>query len=233
MLTYACSSNGDIIPSTIWSLIEVLRNPELAKQMVDIVSKSRSKNTDVYGVAEIATLPLTKSLCHETSRLRMAQYMIYPSKAHNILLDREYILPKGSKPIVFSHDVALDSKSWKIARPRTVEKPLEEFWAGRFLIPDKSKKRGSPESGEFSLEGLDLLAPAFGGHQNIGLGREYAQVIQTATLAVLLNEWEIQLCDPEATDAIMPTMREKAFGAVRPLEPITVRIRKRRSNRGP
>ena len=161
----------------------------------------------------------------------MAQYMIYPAKAHDILLDREYILPKGRSPIAFSHDIALDNKSWAKARPRTVERPLEEFWGGRFLIPDKPKKRGGFESGEFSLEGLDLLAPAFRGHQNVGLGSEYAQTIQTATLIVLLNEWEIQLCDPEFTDAVMPTMSDKAFGSVMPLQPVAVRIRKRKSNR--
>ncbi|XP_014562251.1 hypothetical protein COCVIDRAFT_11346 [Bipolaris victoriae FI3] len=224
-------ANGKLVPSTIWSLIEVLRNPQLANQMNDIVSKNPSQMLGTYGVTEIAASPLVKSLYHETSRLRMAQYMIYPAKAHDILLDREYVLPKGRSPIVFSHDVALDNKSWAKARPRTVERPLEEFWGGRFLIPDKPKKRGGFESGEFSLEDLDLLAPAFGGHQNVGLGSEYAQTIHAATLTVLLNEWEIQLCDPEFTDAVMPTMSDKAFGTVIPLRPVAVRIRKRRPNR--
>lgn len=232
MLTDKCSSNGILVPSAIWSMIEVLRKPELANQVTDIVSKHRSKEANTYGVMDIAALPLIKSLLYETSRLRMAEYMIYPSKSHDILLDREYVLPKGSAPIAFSHDVALDGESWAKARPRTVEIPLHEFWAGRFLIPEKPKKRGGIESGEFSLEGLELLAPAFGGHQNLGLGGEFVEVIQSATFAVLLNEWEIQLCDPEETDAAMPPMREKAFGAVRPLDRIAVRIRKRQSKRG-
>lgn len=213
-------------------MIEILREPRLANQVNDSISKRRSKEANTYGVTEIANLPVIQSLLYETSRLRMAQYMIYPTKAHDILLDREYILPKGNAPIAFSQDVALDEKSWAKARPRTVDTPLDKFWAQRFLVPDRPSKRGSVESGEFSLEGLELLTPAFGGHRTLGLGREYADIIQAATFAVLLNEWEIQLCDPEETDTFMPSVREKAFGAVRPMDRIAVRIRKRKSNRG-
>jgi len=48
-------------------------------------------------------------------------------------------------------------------------------------------------------------------------------------LAVLLSEFEFELCDPDAADAAMPQLREVAFGIMQPQEILTVRIRKRKA----
>ena len=40
-------------------------------------------------------------------------------------------------------------------------------------------------------------------------------------------EFELELCDPEATDEAMPPLGEMAYGAVKPVEKIAVRLRKR------
>ncbi|RMZ70713.1 cytochrome p450 [Pyrenophora seminiperda CCB06] len=239
MLDIIHCSNANFIPSTIWTLIEILRKPHLAEHLTSIITEYRSPNQGTYDVNGIAALPLMRSLKEEISRLRVAQYMAYTNESSDIVLGQRSVLPKGHTAIAFSQDFALNAKLWTSARPRVVEKPLEEFWAERFLVPDNNrntkvsskqqKGKDSIETGKFSMEGLEQLAPAFGNEHAIGLGREYTEAMQTATLAVLLSEFEFELCDPSATDAAMPALREAAFGTVRPQEAVTVRIRKRKT----
>ena len=133
--------------------------------------------------------------------------------------------------------MALNGKAWANARPSTVERPLDEFWAERFLISnkhsskvqDQRKSGNNVDKGRFDAQDLELLAPALGDKQSFGLASDYARAMQAATVAVLLSEFEIQLCDPEVIGAAMPELRESAFGQMRPQEKIAVRIRKRRT----
>jgi hypothetical protein len=152
-----------------------------------------------------------------------------------LALDERWTLPKGCTAISFSRDIATNADVWASARPRTVERPLEEFWAERFLIPDKNAVKAAGrqqtkegiQTGNCNLEGLESLVADFGDEQQLALGSEYARAMQAATLNVLLSEFEMQLCDPQATDAAVNSIRKEAYGAVLPLDRIAVRIRKR------
>jgi hypothetical protein len=119
-------------------------------------------------------------------------------------------------------------------RPQIVARPLEDFWPERFLIPDKStstkryrKDRDSVTTGTFSLDGIEALHAGLGGSNYTKPEQAFAAAVQSATLAVLLTEFEIELCDPEAVEEAMPPLREVAYGVVRPMEKIAVRVRKR------
>jgi hypothetical protein len=59
------------------------------------------------------------------------------------------------------------------------------------------------------------------------LGPAYAKAIHAATLAVLLNDFEVQLCDTELFDQDLPPPRSVAFGVIKPMGEVAVRIRKR------
>ncbi|KAL1798301.1 hypothetical protein ACET3X_002338 [Alternaria dauci] len=232
MLDIMHCSNVDLIPSAVWSIIEVLRKPYLADRITTIVSERRSSKAATYDVSEVAALPLVQSLQAEVSRIRVAQYMTCANEFAEVSVGSQWKLPKACHTISFSHDIALDTKAWANARPRTVEKPLDEFWPERFLIPDDNgpKVRGQRKSGSgrFDAQDLELLAPIFYDQQSFGIATDYTRAIQAATLAVVMSEFEVQLCDPEATDAAMPVLRESAFGQLRPQERIAVRIRKRK-----
>jgi hypothetical protein len=225
-----------MIPSAIWTIVEILRKTDLAEHLTTIISERRSTTTAVYDINGVAALPLIKSLQAEISRLRIAQYMTCTNETTEVAIDSEWTLPKRCNAISFSHDIAMNTKAWANARPRTVEKPLEEFWAERFLVLSQpsskmqaQRKSGDRvESGAFDARNLELLAPAFADKQTFGLAGDYARGMQAATLAVLLSEFEVQLCDPDVIDAAMPELRESAFGQIRPQEKIAVRIRKRR-----
>jgi hypothetical protein len=206
------------------------------EQITTIISDRRSPKVAAYDVARVAALPLTQSLQAEVSRLRVAQYITCANEFAEVSIDSQWKLPKACNTISFSHDIALVTKAWANARPRTVERPLDEFWPERFLIPNENgpKVRGQRknghgiESGKFAAQNLELLAPAFYDNKSFGLASDYTRTMQAATLAVLLAEFEIELCDPQAADAAMPVLQESAFGQIRPQERIAVRIRKRR-----
>ena len=137
--------------------------------------------------------------------------------------------------IIFSRDLSLNTDLWAAARPHTVSRPLEEFWAERFLVPDRpaaNVKKTTPErigEGRFSTEGVGALNVTFGGGQQMCSGHYLARAIQAATLAVLLSEFDIQLSDPEDADRMLPPPRELIVGSAKPLGDVRIRIRKRAS----
>jgi hypothetical protein len=214
-------------------MIEILRIPHLVKLVTTEVSQHSSTGSATHNVSKIASMAIFDSIHQEIGRLRMAQCDTHTLEK-DVVLNGRWTLPKGCTAISFSRDIAMNTSAWGSTRPRTVERPLEEFWAERFLIPDNqaSKTRSRQQSnesieiGKFNMDGLELLVPAID-EQQPALGNEYAKAMQAATLSVLLSEFEMQLCDSQATDAAINPIRKEAFGAVRPLDRIAVRIRKR------
>ncbi|KAF1835135.1 hypothetical protein BDW02DRAFT_496609 [Decorospora gaudefroyi] len=237
MLNIIHCSNANIIPSAIWIMIENLRKPHLAKNFATSISQYRLSGSSTYNVAGVVSLPLFQSTHREISRLRTAQYMVHTHGRHDVQLDHRWTLPTGYTTISFSHDIALNSQLWVNTRPRSVERPLDDFWAERFLIPekyaskaqDKQQNKESVQVGRFNVEGLELLSPVLGDGQPLAQDSGYSKAIQAATLSVLLCEFEIQPCDSGAIDAAMPPIREVAYGVMRPRERIAVRIRKRKA----
>jgi len=220
-------------------MIELLRKPYLAARVTNIVSEHKPTKVATCDVNGILARPLFQSLQAEVSRLRIAQYIICTNPTAKVAVDSEWALPEDSNAISFSQDYALNTKLWAKARPHTVEKPLDEFWAERFVVPGKDtsnakgqrKSRDGVNETSFDAQDLELLVPALGDKQAFGLASDYIKAMQAATMAVLLSEFEIQLCDPDLIDAAMPELRESAFGQVRPREKIAVRIRKRRAGK--
>ena len=220
-------------------MIEILRKPYLADKITAFVSEPQATKAAAPDEDGILARPLFQSLQAEVSRLRFAKYTICTNPTAEVAVDSAWTLRKGCNAVSFSQDLALNTKAWANARPRTVEKPLEEFWTERFLVADKDtphiqgqrKSRGSMNAARFDAQDLELLVPALGDKQAFGLASDYIKAMQAATMAVLLREFEIQLCDPDLIDAAMPELRESAFGQVRPKEKIAVRIRKRRAGK--
>lgn len=130
----------------------------------------------------------------------------------------------------------MNTELWAKARPRAVERPLEEFWAERFLLPDKfgskhrrvKERKEQIETGTFDMGGLETLHMNPDDDSYLGTGRSFGKAIQAATLAVLFTEFEIRLCDPDWVAELMPPIGEMAFGTVKPLHKIELQIRKRR-----
>lgn len=223
------------MPSAFWCIVEVLRNPVLAKYLNIEITRYYNPESGTYNMEAITNLPIIESILTEIGRLRMATRTIRTNEGGNLRLDDSWTVPSGTSVIMFSHDLGLNIEQWTKARPHAVTRPLEEFWAERFLIPDKStsmrhskRRKDDIATGTFSLEGLVSLHIPFGGGQSSHSGRSLAKTCQAATLAVLLTEFDIQLCDLDDVEQVLPPVREVAYGTVKPLDKIAIRIRKRR-----
>jgi hypothetical protein len=229
-LTCKCSANVNVVPFAIWTIIEILRKPQLDKHIVTAISRHTLPGSATHDADRVAGTPIFQSISHESARLHMAQCKTYTFEK-DIALNERWTLPKGCTAISFSRDIAMNADVWAHARPRTVERPLEEFWAERFLIPANNAVKASgkqqTKEGIQTGKGLEPLVVDFGDEQQLALSSEYARAMQAATLNVLLSAFEMQLCDPQATDAAVNPIRKEAYGAVRPLDTIAVRIRKR------
>jgi cytochrome P450 len=227
------------MPSTFWYIIETLRNPSLTKHLTKELSKHCVPSSDSFDTAALTAMPIIQSMHAEIGRLRVATRVVRTNEVPNFKLDDKWMIPKGMSVMIFSHDLALNTQLWAKVRPQTVERPLEDFWAERFLIPDKptnSERRTTMKeekigTGRFSMEGVEALHTTFGGGQHLCPGQYLARAIQASTLAVLLCEYEIQLSDPDDVELILPRVKELAYGTVTPLDKIRIRIRKREDKR--
>ncbi|KAH8722568.1 cytochrome P450 [Phaeosphaeriaceae sp. PMI808] len=233
MLAIIHDCNSTIVPCTIWTLLEVLRRPKLTEKLTANISRYSPSQGAPYNIEDITSLPLMNSILAEIVRLRIASVEVHTT-GQRLKLDDHYTVPKGMQIVMFSHDISTNRNAWAEARTGTTEKPLEEFWAERFLvsgntgsIPKKIGQRNGPRTA-FSMEGLESLNITIGNGQQPILGREYARAVHAATLAVLLNEFELEMCDDDFFDAVVPPLHENAYGVLKPVEKIEVRIKKRK-----
>jgi hypothetical protein len=226
-----------MVPCIIWSLLEVTRGPQFANELITGLSSYSPSHDATYNVQDIAGMPLMESLLAETVRLRTAAIEVLNSKT-SFALDEHWTVPADTCIVAMSHELALCTNAWGNARAQTIVRPLEEFWPERFLVQGNSDpgletkvQRSNVRKLSFSMEGLNSLNITMGCGQRPMLGREHLKQIHAATMAVLFNEFEIQLCDPELFDVALPPVREAAFGMLRPLEKIAIRIRKRSTSK--
>jgi hypothetical protein len=220
-----------------WSLLEVTKRPQFANELTLGLSHYSPSQGATYNIQEIVGMPLMESLLAETIRLRTAAIEALNSQT-SLTLDEHWTVPADTRIVAMSHDMALHTNAWANARARTVKRPLEIFWPERFLVEDHSSvgldtKGHRCNIGEitFSMEGLEPLNITLGSGRPPILGRELTRAIHATTMAVLLNEFEIQLCDAELFDAVLPQMQEAAFGMLRPIDKIAIRIRKRSASK--
>ncbi|CAI6332412.1 unnamed protein product [Periconia digitata] len=226
------------MPSTFWHIVEILRNQALTDYLSREVLRHAQPTQDKYDLAAITKLPNLQSLSLEIKRIRTATYMLRTSATPDAHLDNNWVIPNRTSVLAFSQDIGLNTALWSKARPQITTRPLAEFWSDRFLIPDKSastkryrKGRDSVTTGTFSLDGIETLHEILSG----GIGDEccsdleirLADVFTAAAVAVLLAEFEMNLCDGDDVEAGLPPVGEVAYGVLKPLEKVAVRLKLR------
>ncbi|PSN66246.1 putative cytochrome-like protein P450 [Corynespora cassiicola Philippines] len=218
--------NSQTMPATFWYIVEILRDPFLCKYLNTEIAKNYNKKTGTYNINAIAALPILKSIHAEVSRLRTAAIIVRQNEGNDFQLDNKWTIPKGMSVVAFSQDLALDTEAWRKARPETVERPLEEFWPERFLVTDKQTRRSNKiGTGRFSMDGLESVHIAPKAGNDFCPGDSFTEVVQAATLIVLFTEYEVELSEPDYLENILPPLREVAYGTVKPLDKVSMRIR--------
>jgi hypothetical protein len=220
-------TNSGLLPSTFWTTIESLRKSHLSRKMTATARQHFSPITHKYDIAGLSEEPLMESFQTEVYRLRTATCAVRINETEGFPLDKHWSLRKGDAVAMFSHDLSLNANAWKKAQPESLGKPLDEFWAERFLTSNRKSRTGASKE-IFELGGLgDLVTRLTKVDEYPGHG--FIAALRTATIAVLFAEFEVQLCDEDQVDAALPPVNELAFGTVKPLEKVAVRIRKRRT----
>jgi cytochrome P450 len=207
------------MPSSFWSCFEALRDPGLKNALIRLVPDYYHADDGSYDIVGLTSVPLLQSMNTEISRLRMPTPVARSCESSDFQLDDNHTIPRGTRVLMFSHAPALNTEAWAKGRPHTVTRPLNEFWAERFLVPDKKN-----ETSRFSTEGVNGLLTTFGGGHHLCPGRHLAKDVQIGILSVLLNEYEVEFVDLEGVEKLIPSV-PVAFGSREPSGRIPVRIR--------
>lgn len=224
--------NSTTVPNIIWTLLEVLRRPELAQGLASEINHYSPSQGATYNVHAVISSPIVQSIFSETVRLRMASIVTHTTK-ERLQLDDFWVAPKDTRILIFPHHLSLSTAAWTRARSGSVEKPLDEYWPERFLVTNRTGsearqiQRKHAAAPSFSMNGLEILNINMGSNVHPFLGSQCSQAIHAATLAVLFSNFEPQLCDPRLFDEVVPLPRDIAFGMLKPLDKIALRIRKR------
>ncbi|KAH7092141.1 cytochrome P450 [Paraphoma chrysanthemicola] len=233
ILSVIHEANSTLVSCTLWTSLEVMRREQLAKQLATSITRYSPSQGATWNIYDLTNIPIMDSLLAESFRLRTATTVAHIDY-QSLQLDEHWTVPRKTPAILLSQDVALNTKAWAESRPRTVEKSLDTYWAERFLVPSRAASKANQRGQRndvggtaFSIEGLEHLN--IGCTQRYLLGHDYFRTMHAATLAILFNEFELQLCDPELFDELLPPVRGVAFGILKPIEQVEVRIRKRKS----
>lgn len=225
------------MPYLFWSTVHVLLDPTLRDHLTSDFAQHRNANSGSFDTGAINNIPVMQSIQTEIGRLRIGTVVARTSTA-DVALDDTWTVPKGQSVTIFNHDISHNTEMWEKLRPQALAKPLSEFFAERFLVPSKSAsapnsgsekkiERSDMWAGKYSTDGLSSLLLTFGGGQSLCPGRFYVKAIQAGTLAVLLSEFEIEFVNSGATERALPPPMQLAYGPIKPLEKISLRIRRR------
>jgi cytochrome P450 len=132
-------------------------------------------------------------------------------------LDDKYSITQGTTLFIYTKMTALYNPGWTEARPHATSRPLDTFWAERFLTSDKGK---TPRYNEAGLVGSFT---SFGGGEHWCPGSQFARNVGIVTLAVLLGDFECELVGRDAVKYGVPVLNETAFGKVEPTRKVAAR----------
>ncbi|EUC41133.1 hypothetical protein COCMIDRAFT_106960 [Bipolaris oryzae ATCC 44560] len=214
-----------VVPVTFWYLFEILRDPKMHAYVSSEIEAHAMPESGMYNFMQLATCPLIQSLHAEATRLYSSNLAVRQVISPVFNLDDKYTVTKGTD-IYISHKFnAQFSAAWAQARPNALERPLDVFWAERFLVDGK----GGDKKETFSDAGLSGNWTSYGGGEHKCPGRHFARHIGLVTLAILMGEYEIEMVNREAASKAVPPIKKAAWGTMKPTGKVGVRIRKRKA----
>lgn len=170
---------------------------------------SHASKLNKYSISALCGSPLLQSLYTETLRLHVSN-IILRSPVQDLNL-RRWRIKRGEIISIMSYPMHQDRRAYNTGSDEH-PRPLDDFWADRFLVPrlvpnetepvlrEESMSAGSEKSydalHEFSSQGLDGSWIPYGGGSNICPGRQFAKQEMLLTAALLLGNFDIELLGP-------------------------------------
>ncbi|KAF7535251.1 hypothetical protein G7054_g5558 [Neopestalotiopsis clavispora] len=226
-LCFALNSNS--IPTTVWMLMEIIKDPTLLEAVREELKSvvSGDTTTGQLDSQKLVALPLLQSIWTETLRLRI-NFNIVRDVKEPVTLEGTTI-PKDSLlqvPMMVAHH---DEVTWGAAGH-----PATEFWAERHI---KYTEKLDEQSGKTQRKRKYVMAghPAsyfpFGGGANICPGRQLAKFEIFTTIALVLLRFGIELVgwkNPDGSPskrAAESDMRYCGAGAMPPDRDMKIKLR--------
>ncbi|KAL2169097.1 hypothetical protein VTG60DRAFT_6424 [Thermothelomyces hinnuleus] len=256
-LGFIWAANANVIPATLWALLNVLLSENLTDRVTAELAECFDDQRDAFDVQALCSKPLLNGVYLESLR-----YCVATTSARNPVADGFKLcgwdLPKDSLMMSIAWFGAHDPDFWNTGRVRPdgkAEHPLDAFWAERFLeYPDdpasgpvrKADKSvyynaaaSSPKRAERRPEDDRAAKPVshgtalqgyfypYGGGSRICPGRHLAKQEMLVAVASVMREFEIELLDPVSARQAGPDMKMFPAGAMGPDRKLPVRIRRR------
>jgi len=157
--------------TTAWTIVEILRHPEVHARVVGEIDRGVSQGGMVTQDT-LRELAFTETVIKETLRLHPPLFMLVRAARTDVVF-KGYLISKGS---------------WIIVSPTVAHRAPElfadpdRFDPGRFAAPRKEDER-------------DFAFIAFGGGRHRCMGSAFAMLQIKSILASLLREYELELAD--------------------------------------
>ncbi|KAH8702826.1 cytochrome P450 [Phaeosphaeriaceae sp. PMI808] len=239
-LTFAWAANVNLGPAAFWAVLEIFRDPILLKEVRDRLPAAQSMadvnlflNTS-QARDRICADPLLQSIFTETLRLRVCAFIVrrFP---HDTVDLHGWRVPRDQTCLVSTHTAHMQGDGWNVDGGK---RPLDRFWAHRFLSPlvearmpsalstDPSQGTDSSKnSWSFSLGGLEGVWIPFGGGPRTCPGRHLTKHHIIITMAVMATLFDVDIMASESS--LRMSDGNHGFGTLLPTGRVPFRIRRR------
>ncbi|KAF3760417.1 hypothetical protein M406DRAFT_76074 [Cryphonectria parasitica EP155] len=244
-LALIVAAHANVMPSCFWNLVEIYSDPDLLARLQPVldacIDRSQSDNRVPslplrFDTNPALSSPLAQSVYAEVQRMRVSMF-------HNrspSLVDYRlgpFTLRKGALVMVPTAVASNCTELW--GKTRT-SRPLDVFWADRFLVMEKKQESAGEETSDsplvqnalkpeeepvrFSTEGLDGAAwIPYGGGAFTCPGRHLAKLEIISSAALFAAYFDLELVNG------VPPMDDRFFGlgTQPPRGKVPVRIRRK------
>ncbi|KAH8651483.1 cytochrome P450 [Tricladium varicosporioides] len=232
----------NVHPAMIWTIVEIFKDDDLLSRVRGELKAAKFEGVTSKDQADkLLSLPLLNAIYAEVLRLRVDVYHIFHSIRDRIQL-KEWSYPERSVVVIPTKVAHMDENEWNTINGL---KPLNKFWADRFLEypndpesgpakrkPTSSRHSESPPqinpgkgSPKFKDTGVaDIFVP-YGVGERTCPGRFFSRRAIISFCATIVNDFDIELLDKdkhfESSSEFWGT------GTQRPAKKIPFKIRQR------
>ncbi|RAL09369.1 cytochrome P450 [Aspergillus homomorphus CBS 101889] len=216
------TTNNSIITS-FWTAVETFSDPHLLAQVrqeaeacLIIDPEAGPDQPPQFDMDKLQQQPVLQAIYAETLRLRISGYFVRHHSHGDIAIDG-WRIPNNHIILTSPMHTHMDPNTWGS------ERPVDQFWPGRFLKPAPAPGGGS--GWEFTTERAPGAWIPYGGGYHMCPGRHFAKMMIIFSTALLTTMYDCEIrADPRN---LAMSMRNFGFGMSGPTSKVPARLRRR------